>query len=196
MARRISLLVAVVAALALVPGAGAATVTVKVGDSVDVLNTKIGCFIKVSANRRAIICELATTHGLIKGAYAIGISSNGDTVIDYVHPKGTLVTAVWSGRGKASARAQEATYYELKAGDSFGFQLSDGTSIACEILDLTTLPKPYSGNRVVCFHAAANTKPVPKSYGVILSNTFVGSIQFDAKGDPGPNEYVHLQPKK
>jgi hypothetical protein len=191
---RISLLLALAGALASVPVAGAVPVQVKVGDSVSVTSTKIGCFVKISADREAIVCELATTKGLIKNTYAVGISANGATVVDYVNAKGTKVSAVWAGRGKASARVHEATYYELRAGDSFGFKIPGG-NIACEILDLKNVNATYTGRRVVCFRAGTSGKPVANSFGVVLSNKFVGSFRFNAKGNPGPDQYVHLQPK-
>jgi hypothetical protein len=164
----------------------------KVGASVDVTSTEIGCFTKVSADRKAIICELATTTGLIKGTYGVGIPANGDTVVSKVNKKGDAI-ALWAARGKASARAHEATYYELRAGDTFGFEIPGG-DIGCDILDIKTGTAQFTGRRVVCFHSIKG-KPVANSYAVVLSNKFAGSFRFTAKSQIGPNAIVEIQPK-
>jgi hypothetical protein len=193
MPRRIPLLVVLVAGLVLAVGASAAGVQMKLGDSVDVLNTKIGCFMEPGdKNQRTLVCELATTHGAIKGTYGIGISAQGDTVVSKVNNKGTAV-ALWAGRVKASARMVTATYFQLKAGDAFGFPVGN-RFVGCNIIDLSTGGATFSGRRVVCFRSL-NGKPLPNSFGVVLSDKFVGSFRFKANGDIGPNAYVRLQPK-
>ncbi len=165
----------------------------KVGDSVDVTSTKIGCFTKISADRKAIICELATTTGLIKGTYGVGIAANGDTVVSKVNKKGDAI-ALWAARGKASARAHEATYYEPPhRRDTFGFEIPGG-DIGCDILDITTGTAQFTGRRVVCFHSIKG-KPVANSYAVVLSNKFAGAFRFTAKSQIGPNAIVEIQPK-
>src|SRR5579863_1536563 len=120
MALRISVFLALVGALAIVPVAGAVPVQLKVGDSVDVTGTKIGCFTEISVGKRAITCELTTTHGPIKNTYGIGINAKGDTIVTKVNSNATVAKTVWAARGTASARMQEATYYELRTGDTFG----------------------------------------------------------------------------
>jgi hypothetical protein len=56
------LLAALAVALALVPAAGAVPVQLKVGDSIDVTSTEVGCFTKVSADRKAINLRARDDH--------------------------------------------------------------------------------------------------------------------------------------
>jgi hypothetical protein len=193
MALRVSLFLAVAGALAILPTAAAAPVQLKVGDSVDVTSTKIGCFTEYSAGRRAITCELTTTKGPVKSTYGIGINARGDTIVTHINATGKGAKTVWAARGIASARAQMATYYELRTGDTFGFHITGG-DIGCDILNIKQSVAEYSGIRVVCFRSIKG-KPIANSYGVVLSNKFAGQFKFTAKSAPGATTFVRPQPK-
>ena len=99
---------------------------------------------------------------------------------------------VWGNRKKASARKHAIRYLELPKGDTFGFKLNN-IDIGCAILDLSAGGARFSGRRVVCFRST-KTKPIPLSYGVVMSDKFAGSFRFDAKGRPGKNSFVSFQP--
>jgi hypothetical protein len=192
MARRTPVLLLLAVALAVVPAAAAITVQMGTGDTVDVVSTKIGCFYVNSQNQRGIGCYLSSNKGLTIGTYGIAISEKGDAVVSKVDSKRSPI-GLWFSRTKASARTHAIRYYSLTKGDSFGFRVN-GIDTGCSVIDISTGGPQFKGRRVVCFRSI-KTKPIPNSYGVVVSNTFVGSFRFTAKGTIGPNAFVRLQPK-
>jgi hypothetical protein len=190
--RRASLILALAGALALVPGAAALTIQMAAGDTVDVVGTKLACFFIPSKTVQGIGCYQSSNKGLTVGTYGVAISQTGDTIVTRVNAKGAPIT-LWGSRKKASARGHATRYFSLTKGDSFGFRIA-GIDTGCTILDL--FPKGdarYQGRRVVCFRSK-KTKPLPNSYGVVVSNKFAGSFRFDAKGNPGPTTFREFQP--
>ena len=185
-------MLALAVALALVPAAAAITVQIAAGDTVDVVSTKIGCFYVDSQNQRGIGCYLASNKGLAVGSYGIAISQKGNAVVSKVNSHGAAIT-LWGNRTKASARAHAIRYFSLTKGDSFGFRVNN-VDTGCSVIDISTGGPQYRGRRVVCFRSI-NTKPIPNSYGVVVSNKFAGSFRFNAKGAPGPTAFVRFQPK-
>jgi hypothetical protein len=192
MARRTPVILFLAVALAVVPAAAAITVQMGPGDTVDVVSTKIGCFYVNAQNQPGIGCYLSSNKGLTIGTYGIALSQRGDAIVTKVTTH-SAATTLWGSRTKASARRHAIRYYSLTKGDSFGFRVN-GIDVGCTVLDLTTGGPQFQGRRVVCFRSI-KTKPIPNTYGVVVSNKFVGSFRFTAKGTIGPNAFVRLQPK-
>jgi hypothetical protein len=189
-AARIALLLAVTAALATVPVAGASSIAIAPGDTIDVTGTSVACV--VVGNKEGVGCFLVGLSGLVPGTYGSQLSKAGDAVVVKVAANGS-VTPVWRHRAKAGARATPPKYYKVKAGDTFGFAIKGGT-IGCTVFDIRTGGAKYAGRRVVCFRAV-KTRPIPLSYGVVVSDKFAGSLRFDAKGNVGATQFVRFQPR-
>jgi hypothetical protein len=62
------------------------------------------------------------------------------------------------------------------------------------VIDVTdrTLPAFYRGVKVSCWRATA-TAPLPRTYGISISNTFAGVFAFDAHGKIEKDAIVRRQ---
>jgi hypothetical protein len=187
-----TLVLAVAIGLLVVPAAAAKSIEIAPGDTVDVAGTKVLCFAVSADGKKGIGCFLAAANGFIPGTYGSQLSEAGDAVVSKVNANGSS-TAVWQHRSKASARTAVGKYYKVNVGDTFGFTIKGG-SVGCTVFAIATGGPKYAGRRVVCFRAV-KTKPVPKSYGLVVSDKFAGSLRFDAKGNVGPTTFVRFQPR-
>jgi hypothetical protein len=179
-------------ALAIVPAASAQVIEAIVGDTIDVVGTKVGCIV-VQNKYKAINCFLANRQGLIGNRYGISISGAGTASVTKVSATKKCCTQIWK-RTKTGARAVTPQYFRVITEDSFILRIKGGY-LGCKVFDLYTGSTKLRGRKIECWRATA-TKPFPLTYGVSLSDTYARAFEFDAKGNRGKTLVVHFQPKK
>lgn len=194
--RRLSLaLVALGLALTVPALAGARPVgspdqTIRIGDLVDVVGTKVGCFAAREDGKVGIVCAHLDRNGPIPKTYAAAIRSDG-AVYGYVISTKREPRRIF-GRTPQLATAPLALdgggrTYQLGVGRTFALA---GTRLACQVLNVTSgVPDIYKGIKVGCF------KATPGGYGIAVSDRFAGIFKFRRNGDAGANVFVKLQPR-
>lgn len=188
---------AALAALAIVAaGAGAAAglqaiPVLKVGDTVDVLGTKIACFAVRASGKDGFGCFEADSKGLIAKTYGVAIAEDGTVTINRVNADGST-TRVYRHTPRPLLPARAGKYVKLGPGRAFTLS---GTSLICEILKITdpAVPALYRGTKVACYLARASG-PKPNTYGVAVSNRFAGVYRITAAGKPGADVAIKKQP--
>jgi hypothetical protein len=195
--RRLGIVLVVLAVLALAAPslaaagpAGAPDRTIRVGDLVDVVGTKVGCVAAREDGKVGIVCAHLDRNGPIPRTYAAAIRGDG-AVYGYV------ITARREPKRIFSRTVQVAASPLTVGGDGRTFSLGTGTTfalagtrLACQILNVTSgVPDLYRGIKVGCF------KATPGGYGIAVSDRFAGIFRFKRNGEAGPNVFVKLQPR-
>ena len=190
--RLVLCLCALVALVAAPSGAaqleGGVDAVLKVGDLVDVLDTKVGCFAVTGEGKKGIVCALLNANGPIPRTYAAAIRADG-RVYGYVikangEPKEVFERAPQAvGGGLALERAGRDI--PGRPGQRFGLA---GTSVLCEIVRVRSGPAVYRGIKAGCYRST------PGGFGIAVSDTFAGVFRFRTNGQPGPNVWVKFQP--
>lgn len=183
-------LAAVLSTTGLAAAAPASSIKLSVGDAVDVLNTRIACYAIRSNGKVGMACTLLRGSKPITASYATALAADGTAVVTKVKSDG-------SGAKVFKRRLQDrARVYRAGVGDLFGLQLTSRVSIGCRVIRVTSaLVQPlYRGLKVSCWRATAAT-PLPKTYGVSISDRFAGVFRFDAKGRVTTWGWVRKQPR-
>ena len=174
-------------------GANAAstgTIKLKVGDAVAVAGTKIACYAIHSNGKDGIGCLLLKGAKPMTASYGVGIAGEGTVTLNRIKADG-------SGTKIFKRRSPQAggTVYKAHIGDLFGWQISEKIALACRVLNITSGSVQAAGRgvRVSCWRATA-TEPVPRSYGVTISDKIAGVFRFDAKGNVTSWGLVRRQP--
>lgn len=198
MNRRLLPLVALAAtaAASLAGGAGAGNaIQLKIGDAVDVLNTRVACFAVNSNGKDGIGCALITNSGNpIAGSYSVGVAVDGTAVLNKVNADGSG-THVFKKRLPASRSSASGAVYRVKPGQSFGLPVHDDVVIGCKVLSVTStaVASVYRGIKVSCWYATA-TAPVPNTYGVSISDKMAGVFKITASGNVSSWGIMRQQP--
>ena len=182
--------VALVAAAGTASGTATKSIPLKIGDAVDVLNTRVACYALRSNGKDGMVCVLLSKSGKpIAGSYGAGLTTGGEAVVNRINKDGTG-TKVF----KRTLKSRQ-TVYRVKPGDVFGLQITDEVALGCHVLDVTsTLVAPkYRGIKVSCWRATA-TAPLPNTYGVSVSDKIAGVFRFDAKGNVMKWGFEKIQP--
>ena len=165
------------------PASAAATPAVRLrsGDAVDVLGTRIACFAATSSGKDGIYCVLWDGRKPLVGSFGAGLAVDGTAVLNRITPDGTT-----SPSPAARSSTQRGKVYRLKAGNAFGYPLAAGVNLGCKILDITDrgLRPRYRGVKVSCWRARKD--PLPRTYGVTVSDRVAGIFRFDAHGHVSP----------
>lgn len=173
--------------------APAATIRLSIGDAVDVVGTKIACFALTSSGKDGVGCVLWSGKKPIAGTFGVGLAVDGTAVVNRVKPDGTA-QRIFKRRLQSHARAVKV--YRVRVGDVFGFPIDNTRSLACRVINVTdkNLAAFYRGVKVSCWRATA-TAPLPRSYGVSISDSFAGAFAFDANGKLEPSGFLRRQPR-
>jgi hypothetical protein len=165
------------------------SITLKLGDAVDVTGTPVACFAVKSNGKAGMGCLLWTKDHATANAYGVGLAEDGTAIINRIHTDGSGST-IWKRRLQTAA-----TVYRVGVGDEFGLVLATGIDLGCRVINVTTttLPARYRGVKVSCWRAKGNA-PLPKTYGVSLSAKLAGVFRFDATGNVTSWGVERLQP--
>jgi len=159
-------------------GTSTTSIPMKIGDAIDVLNTKVACYAITSNSKSGIACVLIskTKGNPIAGTYGTGLTVGGEAVVNRITKTGATTLF------KRTLKARQ-TVYRVKPGDLFGLQITDKIALGCHVLNVTStvVAAKYRGIRVSCWRATA-TAPLPTTYGMSISDKFAGVFRFDAKG--------------
>ena len=166
----------VAAALLLAVPAGAtskAFITLKAGDELDVVGTRVLCLVtKGSTGRIGIVCFRATAKGAMPGSYFAGIGQDGRVLAGLVDAKGQ--PKITYERKLATAGHTTAAAVRRKGNVGQVFRLA-GTTTDCAIV------RSGSGKGVPTVYCSRDDKvgPIPGTYSVVVSDQVagVGKIQ-------------------
>ena len=125
MNRRLLLLaLAALAAVSLAGGAGAGTtIQLKIGDAVDVLNTRVACYALNSNGKDGVGCVLLANGKPIPGTYSVGLAVDGTAVLNKITADGST-THVFKKRLPASRSAR-------RTGRSTGSSPAEASASRC-----------------------------------------------------------------
>jgi len=196
--RRVLLPVALlsVALAVLSVGASAASqksVQLKIGDAVDVLNTRVACFAVHSNGKDGVGCVIWGNSKPLPGSYSVGLAVDGTAVLSKLKPDGSAQQIF---KRRPAARGRAAKVYRVDVGDVFGLQITSKIALGCKVINVDdpSAAPVYRGIKVSCYRATAES-PLPNSLGVSISDKFAGVFQFDSKGAVSSNGIMRTQPK-
>lgn len=181
--RLLILALVAVAAVSLAGGAGAGnTIQLKIGDAVDVLNTRVACYALNSNGKNGIGCLLVAANGKpIPGSYSVGLAVDGTAVLNKVNADGSA-THVFKKRLPQSRSTSSGTVYKVKPGQSFGLPVSGGIVIGCSVSTPSGSVAPiYRGIKVTCWFADAS-HAIPNRYGTAISDKLAGVFKVTPTG--------------
>jgi hypothetical protein len=172
-------------------GAASSSVTkLSVGDAVLVKGTKIVCYALKSNGKIGMACLLLKGNKPQTGSYGAGLAEDGTAVLNKIKADG-------SSQKIFKRKLQAAhTVYRVKVGDIFGLALPHGLSDGCKVINVTSasVAPIYRGTKVSCWRSTA-TAPLPKTYGVSISDKFAGVFKFDGHGKVTSWGFVRKQPR-
>jgi hypothetical protein len=176
------LVAAATLALALAGGAGAssrAVYTVKLGDTIEVLGSRILCTVqkgsRILPGKTLIGCVEATSKGPVVGSYAVALATNGAVAMAKVKANGEPLVVL--KRTPSAVGAVRSRVLSVRVGDAF---LLGGSAVACSI------NQPTGGSLTAsCFLARSGTL-VPNSYAVGITDlyAFVSRVDSARKAKP------------
>lgn len=194
MIRRLSLLAALAAALA-VPAATAAPapILLNLDDGFVPKNTNIVCAVEVSKTllpgAKLLDCFIATSRGAVPNTYTVALAVNGEVALGKVDAKGKLTVVMKRGGGGPFVHQRPSgsagKVYRAVVGSTY---VVKGTPIACAVVKQTV--GGTSGTAVTCFKLAGSGKPVPNSYGIGITNGNAFLVHFDAGSKATPIKIV------
>jgi hypothetical protein len=194
MIRRISLLAAAAAALA-VPAAAAEPAPILLGlnDGFVPKATNIVCAVEISKTlvpgARLLDCFIATSRGAVPNTYTVALAVNGEAALGRVDARGKLTVVMKRGGGghvvRERANGSTGKVYRAEVGSTY---IVKGTSITCAVVKQTIGGK--SGTAVTCFKLAGSGKAVPNSYGIGITNGNAFLVHFDARSKATPIKIV------
>jgi hypothetical protein len=190
--RRILIVLAAMAAVALTLSAGASsrsdkTVQLRIQDGFTVKNTHILCEVEISKSLipgvKVIGCVFASRSGAVPKTYEAALGVNGAVALAKVNKTGppTVVS-----RKPSVSGADSPKLYYLASGDSVTVK---GTAITCLIAGKKSLTK--NTTVVTCFKIdAASGKPRPSTYGFGITDGGAFIARFDANSKAVPVKVV------
>jgi hypothetical protein len=167
-------------------------IPLKIGDTVDVLNTRIVCFAAKSNGKPGIGCVIWSKRNRpLAGSYSVGLAVDGTAALNRIKVDGSLQT-LFKDRALTAAH----TVHRLKVGEGFGLPAPGGNALGCQVLNITTktLARIYHGVRVSCWLATA-TRALPNRYGISISDKMAGIFKFTPKGTVSTWGLVKPQPR-
>lgn len=193
MMRRLSILAALAAVLAVPASAGAAApTTLRLNDGFVPQGTSIVCAVEISRTlvpgAKLLTCFISTRTGAVPKTYTVALAVNGEVALARVGAKGKVTVVMKKGGGpfaKQSGNGNAGRVYRAKIGSTF---LVKGTAISCAVAKQTFAGKTASV--VACFKLAANGKPRPNSYGIGITDGGAFIVHFDAKSKGSPIKIV------
>lgn len=195
------LLFAVLAAAVLTAVASSASaanpslIRLKIGDAVDVVNTRVACFAITSSGKDGIACVIwGKKNAPLVGSYGVGLAIDDTAVLNRIKADGTS-QKIFKKRLPAAVGAARTTY-KVKVGEGFGIPAANGQILGCQVLNVTSksVEAIYRGVKVSCWFATA-TKPVPDRYGISISDKIAGVFRFTPQGAMSTWGLVKPQPK-
>ncbi len=193
MMRRLSILAAVAALLAVPAGANAAApITLRLNDGFVPQGTSIVCAVELSRTlvpgAKLLNCFIATRTGAVPKTYTVALAVNGEVALGRVGAKGKVTVVMKRGGGpfvKQSGNGYAGRVYRAKLGSTF---VVKGTAISCAVANQKFAGK--SAKVVACFKLGANGKPRPNSYGIGITDGGAFLVHFDAKSKGTPIKIV------
>jgi hypothetical protein len=170
------------------------TVELKMGDAVDVAGTRIACFALRTGGKNGMACVLWAKNKPLTGSYGVGLTTDGTAVLNKVKADGSSLKIF--KRRLASVGAVKSKVYRLGVGSLFGLQIDARLALGCRVINVkdSSLAAFYRGVKVSCWRATA-TEPLPRTYGVSISDKFAGVFAFDAKSRVLSAGVVRRQPR-
>lgn len=170
------------------------TVELRIGDAVDVSGTRIACFALSPGGKRGVGCALWAKGKPVDRSFTVGLAVDGTAILSRLNADGSRFDVFkrrLQGRGASAGKI-----YRLGIGDLFGLQIDSRVALGCRIIKVTDadLAAIYRGVKVSCWRATA-TKPLPRTYGVSISDKFAGVFAFDAKSRIVSKGIVRRQPR-
>jgi hypothetical protein len=187
--RRFSAIVGAALAVGVAATAPAATskkpVALRLGDVVDVLDTRIACDATVGTvslkGKRLVGCYVVDDRGApAAGSYAPALAVDGEIVIVKVSAKATVVFR----RTLASARSRAGRYLKATVGSRFALT---GTDLSCGVT------RGERGITASCFELTKGTRTA-NTYGFAIANRLVSILTVDAQHRPH-TLYTRPEPK-
>jgi hypothetical protein len=193
MMRRLSILAALAALLAVPAGASAAApTTLRLNDGFVPTGTSIVCAVEIShtliPGEKLMDCFIATRTGAVKNTYTVALAVNGEAALGRVGPQGKVTVVMKRGGGqvtKTTGNGNAGRVYRAKVGSTF---VVKGTAVSCAVATQKFAGK--SATVVACFKLAANGKPRPNSYGIGITDGGAFLVHFDAKSKGTPIKIV------
>lgn len=155
------------------------TYILRLGDAVTVSGTRINCVATRSNGKVCIGCVLLRNQSTVVGSYGAGLAVDGTAVVTRFKADRSSV-GVFKQRSRMNAfgyfaSASNSHRYTARIGDRFGFSANAGTSLGCQVINVTSqsVGSIYRGEKVSCWRATA-TAPIPLSWGISISNKIAG----------------------
>jgi hypothetical protein len=187
--RRLAIVAALAAALAVPAGAGAgSSFTLRLNDGFAVQGTSIVCAVQLSKTvlpgAKLVDCFVATKNGPVPKSYTVALATNGEVALGRVGTNGKVTIVLKKGGGtvtKQHSRAGAGRLYKATVGSVF---LVKGTAITCGVAK-----QAFAGKKAVtvaCFKVNATKKPRPNSYGIGITDggAFLAHFDANSKGTP------------
>ena len=192
--RRLTILAALAAVLAVPGGAGAAApITLRLNDGFVPTGTSIVCAVEVSRTlvpgAKLLNCFIATRKGPVVKTYTVALAVNGEVALGRVGAGGKVTVVMKRGGGgpvtRQSGNGNAGRVYRADIGSTF---IVKGTAITCAVAKQTFAGK--SAKVVACFKIDAAGKPRPNSYGIGITDGGAFIVHFDAKSKGTPIKIV------
>jgi hypothetical protein len=186
------LLITLAAALTATAPAAGRTIRLQMDDVVDVTGTRIACVALTSSGKRGVACLLWRGGKPLTASVGAGLAEDGTAVLTRVKADGSSQQIL--KRRSTALRAAERVH-RVRVGDVFGFPITSSTSLGCKVLRITDpkLDPLFRGVRVSCWRATT-TAPLPRSWGMSISDRMAGVFRFDARGEVSSVGVVRRQP--
>jgi hypothetical protein len=193
MMRRLSILAALAAVLAVPAGAGAAApITLRLNDGFVPTGTSIVCAVQISRTLvpggKLLDCFISTRTGAVPKTYTVALAVNGEVALGRVGAKGKITVVMRKGGGpvvRAHDNGNVGRVYRAEVGSTF---VVKGTAISCAVAK-----QKFSGKTatvVACFKLDAAGKPRPNSYGIGITDGGAFIVHFDSKSKGTPIKIV------
>ena len=193
MRRRLVILAALAAALALPVRAGAgSSFTLRLNDGFVVKGTSIVCAVQISKSllpgEKLVACYIATRQGLVAKSYVVALAVNGEVALGRVQKGGAVKVVMSRGGGgvvKTSPSSRKGRVYDAKLKSAF---LVKGTAITCAVAKQKFGAK--TATTVACFKVNRSKKPRPNSYGIGMTDGGAFLVKFGANSKASPIKIV------
>ena len=191
--RRLTILAALVAMLAVPTAAGAqAPITLRLNDGFVPTGTSIVCAVQLSRTlvpgAKLLDCFIATRKGAVRNTYTVALAVNGEVALGRVGGDGKVTVVMKRGGGpvtRQSGNGNAGRVYRAQVGSTF---LVKGTAITCAVAKQKFGGK--SATAVACFKLGATGKPRPNSYGIGITDGGAFVVHFDARSKGTPIKIV------
>ncbi len=176
---RRALALTAVAALALASGAGGSrskVITAKLGDSIDVLGSRIVCQVQVSKKhfkgKKIVGCLEADARGPIVGTYAPAVAGDGEVQVLKVG-KNRQATTIY--RRLPAGVGGGARTLRVSVGDTI---FVGGTDLVCGVT------RQEGKVAISCYVQRGLGRPRPGTNGFLLNDALAAVLRYQPSGDP------------